>query len=155
QRRERALQQAVGDLGVEAGHRDCDAEVAAIGLGRQLVHHGQQGDVAAPARPPQPRRRRTALAAPHRPGDGRAVVHAPGFWLAFLCSVLLLAVALVSGLRGGRRLHLVAGPLAMVALVVAVACTGQLMASYSFPPDDLRFHLGFAKTAGSLALPVI
>ena len=81
--------------------------------------------------------------------------HALGFWLAFGAAVLLLAVALVSGLRRRRRLHLVVAPLAMVALALAIVATEQLLRSYTFPADDLRFHLRFAKTAGLLALPVI
>lgn len=78
-----------------------------------------------------------------------------GFWLSFVATLLLLATALVSGLRGRRRLHLWAGPLAIVALVVAILFTEELMRRYQFPEDSLRFHLWFAKAGGLLALPVV
>jgi len=81
--------------------------------------------------------------------------HAIGFWIAFVATVLLLVVSLVAGLRGRRRLHLVTGPLTIAMLAVTVVATKDLIASYSFPPDDLRFHLRFAITAGAAALPVV
>jgi len=80
--------------------------------------------------------------------------HAIGFWCAFAATVLLLVVSLVAGLRRRRRLHLVTGPLTLAMLAVTVAATKDLIANYSFPPDDLRFHLRFAITAGASALPV-
>ncbi len=78
-----------------------------------------------------------------------------GFWLSFTATLVALAVAVVSGRRGGRRVHLVAGPLAIVLLVVAILCTEELMRSYRFPEAALHFHLWFAKAGGLLALPVV
>jgi hypothetical protein len=78
-----------------------------------------------------------------------------GFWLSFAATLLLLVIALVSGWRGRRRVHLVAGPLALVLLAIAIVCTEQLMRNYRFPEAALRFHLVFAKTGGLLALPVV
>ncbi len=78
-----------------------------------------------------------------------------GFWLSFGGTLVLLVVALVSGFRGRRRLHLWAGPLALVLLVVAILCTEALLRAYVFPAAALQFHLGFAKAGGLLALPVV
>ncbi|MGE3173140.1 MAG: hypothetical protein AB7O97_10990 [Planctomycetota bacterium] len=80
---------------------------------------------------------------------------APSFWISFGTTLALLATALVSGLRGGRRLHLVAGPLTLVSLAVTVVLTEQLMRGYRFPEQALRVHLWFAKAGGALALPVL
>lgn len=80
---------------------------------------------------------------------------APGFWIAFAVTLLLLAVALVSGLRGKRRLHLFAGPAAVLALAVTVVLTEQLMRGYAFPAQPLRVHLWFAKGAGVLGVAVV
>lgn len=76
------------------------------------------------------------------------------FWVLFGATLVLLVVALVSGLRRRRRVHLVAGPAALVALTGAVLATEQLVSLYSFPEDILRVHLICAKTAGVLALVV-
>ena len=77
------------------------------------------------------------------------------FWIAFVATLLFVVGALVSGYRRRRRLHLVLGPAAMVALTVAILLTEELVRSYEFPEANLRFHLRFAKAAAFLALPVI
>lgn len=77
------------------------------------------------------------------------------FWIAFVATLVCIVGALISGFRKGRRLHLVLGPAAMVALTFAIVFTEQLVRQYEFPPDNLAFHLLFAKTAAFLALPVI
>ena len=77
------------------------------------------------------------------------------FWIAFVTTVLLLVLSLVTGWTRRRRLHLWLGPLTIVALVVAVVLTEQLVRRYDFPPDVLRVHLWFAKAGGLLALPVV
>jgi len=78
-----------------------------------------------------------------------------GFWLSFLLTVVLLVVTLASGLRGRRRLHLLTGPLTMVALALTIVLTEQLLARYDFPADVKAIHLPCAKAGGLLALPVI
>ncbi|MCA8950516.1 MAG: hypothetical protein KDE27_13510 [Planctomycetes bacterium] len=77
------------------------------------------------------------------------------FWSAFGATLVCVAGAMVSGLRRRRRFHLVLGPAAMVALTAAIVFTEELVRRYDFPPENLRFHLWFAKTAALLALPVI
>ncbi|MCB9877283.1 MAG: hypothetical protein H6835_06735 [Planctomycetes bacterium] len=77
------------------------------------------------------------------------------FWVTFVTTVLLLVVSLVTGWTRKRRAHLWLGPLTMVSLVVTVKLTEELVSRYDFPPDDLAFHLKFAKAGGYLALPVI
>jgi hypothetical protein len=78
-----------------------------------------------------------------------------GFWLSFAATVVLLIASLASGLARRRRVHLVTGPLTMVALAFAVHYTEQLVRAYTFPPGPMRIHLTCAITAGALALPVI
>jgi hypothetical protein len=78
-----------------------------------------------------------------------------GFWLSFAATVVLLVVSLVSGLARRRRVHLVTGPLTMVALAFAVHYTEQLVRAYTFPKGPMGIHLTCAITAGALALPVI
>jgi hypothetical protein len=77
------------------------------------------------------------------------------FWLAFVATVVLLAVALFTGFTRRRRIHLWVGPLTMVALAIAIVLTEQLLAAYDFPADIKATHLVFAKAGGLLALPVI
>lgn len=77
------------------------------------------------------------------------------FWIAFVSTVLLMIGALVAGLRGRRRLHLVLGPLTMVSLAVAIVLTEELMRQYVFPDATKRIHMVFAKAGGLLALPVV
>ncbi|MBX3461618.1 MAG: hypothetical protein KF830_00465 [Planctomycetes bacterium] len=77
------------------------------------------------------------------------------FWIGFTATVLLLVVALYTGLRRRRRLHLWLGPLTMVSLALTIVWTEQLVRRYDFPPDVVRTHLGFAKAGGLLALPVV
>ena len=77
------------------------------------------------------------------------------FWIAFVATVLLMAGALWSGLRGSRRYHLVLGPLTMVSLAVAIVLTEELASHYDFPEAIKHTHLLIAKTGGLLALPVI
>jgi glucan phosphoethanolaminetransferase (alkaline phosphatase superfamily) len=77
------------------------------------------------------------------------------FWCSLAATLLLLVVSLWSGLRGRRRLHLVTGPLTMVALTAAVLFTEELVRRYRFAPADLEFHLYFAKTAAGLAVAVV
>ena len=77
------------------------------------------------------------------------------FWIAFVVTVLLLVAALLTGATKRRRVHLVVGPLTMIALTVAIILTEQLLRSYEFPAGDLAFHLVFAKAGGLLAVPVI
>lgn len=77
------------------------------------------------------------------------------FWIAFVTTVLLLVLSLLTGWTRRRRAHLWLGPLTIVALVVAVVLTEQLVRRYEFPADVLRTHLWFAKAGGLLALPVV
>lgn len=77
------------------------------------------------------------------------------FWLAMVVTVLLLVATLGTGLARRRRLHLWLGPLTMVALVVTIVLTEQLMARYDFPADTKAIHLPCAKAGGLLALPVV
>jgi hypothetical protein len=77
-----------------------------------------------------------------------------GFWLAFVATLVALVVALLSGLLRKRRVHLVAGPLTIALLVVAVILTEELVAHFVFPPAEMRIHLTFAIAAGCLALAV-
>lgn len=77
------------------------------------------------------------------------------FWIAFVTTVLLLVASLTTGATRRRRLHLWLGPATIVSLGVAIVLTEQLLRNYSFRPDELAFHLVFAKAGGLLALPVI
>ena len=77
------------------------------------------------------------------------------FWSAFVATVLLIVASLVSGYRKKRRVHLVTGPLTLVALAFAVIETEALLRQYDFPREALDTHLIFAKAGGLLALPVI
>lgn len=77
------------------------------------------------------------------------------FWIAFVVTVALLVVSLVSGFRAKRRVHLVTGPLTIVAVAVTIFLTEQLSRAYDFPRDELDFHLIFAKAGVLLALPVV
>ena len=77
------------------------------------------------------------------------------FWTAFVVTVLLIVMALITGLRGKRKVHVWVGPLTIVALAIAVVLTEQLMRNYDFPPEELAFHLVFAKAGGLLAIPVV
>jgi alkylation response protein AidB-like acyl-CoA dehydrogenase len=77
------------------------------------------------------------------------------FWIAFVTTVLLLVASVTTGALRRRRVHLFLGPATIVSLGVAIVLTEQLMGNYAFPPDELAFHLVFAKAGGLLALPVI
>ncbi|MBZ0152642.1 MAG: hypothetical protein K8J09_14045 [Planctomycetes bacterium] len=77
------------------------------------------------------------------------------FWISFCLTVLLLVTSLVTGFGHRRRLHLWVGPLTMVALVVTIVLTEELMRRYDFPADIKATHLIFAKAGGLLALPVV
>ncbi len=77
------------------------------------------------------------------------------FWIAFVSTVLLLLASLFTGWRRIRKVHLVLGPATVVSLAVAIVLTEQLMRNYTFPPDELAFHLIFAKAGGLLVLPVV
>lgn len=77
------------------------------------------------------------------------------FWIAFVATLVCVVGALISGYSGRRRLHLVFGPGAMVALTFAIIFTEQLVRRYEFPRENLDFHLIFAKSAAALAVPVI
>lgn len=81
--------------------------------------------------------------------------HAVGFWISFAVTLGLLVTSLISGLRGGRRVHLVTGPLTLVMLGITIACTKILIRNYEFPPEQLSFHLKFSITATCAALPVL
>lgn len=77
------------------------------------------------------------------------------FWIAFVTTVLLLVVALITGFTKKRKVHLWVGPLTIVSLAIAIVLTEQLLRNYEFPADELAFHLVFAKAGGLLALPVV
>ena len=77
------------------------------------------------------------------------------FWLAFVLTVASLAIALVTGFRRQRRLHLWFGPLTIVLLAITIVLTEQLAARYDFPDDVKGMHLPWAKAGGLLALPVV
>ncbi|MBK8098385.1 MAG: hypothetical protein IPK26_14845 [Planctomycetes bacterium] len=78
-----------------------------------------------------------------------------GFWIAFVLTVVLLIVSLVSGFAGRRRLHLWTGPATIVGLAVAVVLTEQLVKRYTFPAEMTALHLPIAFGAGLLAVPVV
>jgi hypothetical protein len=77
------------------------------------------------------------------------------FWIAFVVTVLALAVTLVTGLTRRRRLHLVLAPFTVVSLVVTIVLTEQLVRRYEFPAAIKDTHLIFAKAGGLLVLPVV
>ena len=77
------------------------------------------------------------------------------FWIAFITTVVLLVVALFTGIKRKRKVHLWLGPLTIVTLAVAIILTENLMRHYTFPPDQLAFHLKFAKAGGLMAIPVV
>ena len=77
------------------------------------------------------------------------------FWIAFVATVVLLVAALSTGFLHKRKLHLWLGPLTIVSLTIAIVLTEKLMQHYTFPKDELAFHLIFAKAGGLLALPVV
>ena len=77
------------------------------------------------------------------------------FWLAFVATVLLIVLALITGLGRKRKVHVWLGPATIVALAIAIVLTEQLMRNYTFPKEELAFHLVFAKAGGLLAIPVV
>ncbi len=77
------------------------------------------------------------------------------FWVALSATVVLIALALVSGWQRKRRAHLVAGPASMASLTIAILLTEQLARLYTFVPEVQRIHLICAKVGGLLALPVV
>ncbi len=77
------------------------------------------------------------------------------FWTAFVATVVLLVASLVTGRLRKRKVHLVLGPATVVSLAVAIVLTERLMSNYTFPPEELAFHLIFAKAGGLLVLPVV
>lgn len=77
------------------------------------------------------------------------------FWIAFGATVLLLVASLYTGIRRRRKVHLWLGPLTIVAMAIAIWETEKLMVQYTFPEEELAFHLIFAKAGGLLALPVM
>lgn len=77
------------------------------------------------------------------------------FWIAFVTTVLLLVASLTTGALRKRRIHVVLGPATIVSLAIAIVLTEQLLRNYTFVPEELAFHLVFAKAGGLLALPVI
>ena len=77
------------------------------------------------------------------------------FWIALVVTVLLIVMALIAGMQGKRKIHLWLGPLAIVSLAIAIVLTENLMRNYTFPAEELAFHLVFAKAGGLLALPVV
>jgi len=77
------------------------------------------------------------------------------FWIAFVTTVLLLVASLTTGALRKRRIHVVLGPATIVSLAIAIVLTEQLLRNYTFVPEELAFHLLFAKAGGLLALPVI
>lgn len=77
-----------------------------------------------------------------------------GFWLAFAATLVAMAVALVSGLRRRRRLHVCSGPATVALLLLTVLLTAELKAAFTFPATVMRIHLPLAITAGLLAVAV-
>ena len=77
------------------------------------------------------------------------------FWIAFVTTVLLLVLSLATGFFRKRKVHLFLGPATIVSLAIAIVLTERLLKNYTFPPDELAFHLIFAKAGGLLALPVV
>ena len=77
------------------------------------------------------------------------------FWVFFSLTLLGLAAAMVTGLRGKRRLHLVLAPVCVVLLTVTIVEAERMTGNRSFPPHEMSIHLWFAKTAAALMLPVI
>jgi hypothetical protein len=77
------------------------------------------------------------------------------FWVFFSLTLLGLAAAMVTGLRGPRRVHLVLGPACVVLLTLTIVEAERMTGNRSFPRDEMAIHLWFAKTAAALMLPVI
>lgn len=77
------------------------------------------------------------------------------FWLAFVSTCALLLLALWSGLRRRRKTHLSAAIGSLLALATTILLTERLVASRSFPREELDFHLNFAYAATLLTLPVV
>lgn len=76
------------------------------------------------------------------------------FWIAFVVTVVLLVLALFTGFTRKRNVHLWLGPLTIVSLAITIWFTEQLVRQYTFPADELAFHLVFAKAGGLMAIPV-
>lgn len=76
------------------------------------------------------------------------------FWIAFVVTVALLVVALFTGFTRKRKVHMWLGPLTIVSLAITIWFTEQLVRQYTFPEDELAFHLVFAKAGGLMAIPV-
>ena len=77
------------------------------------------------------------------------------FFASFGATLIALGVALVSGRTGKRGRHLIAAPAAVVLLGVTIVLAERLARAREFPPEELRIHLWFAKSAALLVFPVI
>ena len=76
------------------------------------------------------------------------------FWISFPVTLLLLGVALFTGLTHRRRAHLVCGPVALVSLGIAIVFAVLMGKLRVFPPQEMRLHRMIATTAGLLAILV-
>jgi uncharacterized membrane protein YozB (DUF420 family) len=77
------------------------------------------------------------------------------FWTAFIVTVLLLVVALFTGFTRRRKAHLWLGPLTIISLACTILVVERLSSHYTFQPEELAFHLIFAKAGGLMAIPVV
>src|SRR5688500_17040787 len=76
------------------------------------------------------------------------------FWLALASTLLVLVATVFTGLRRRRRTHLVCALAAVALLTVTVVLAERMTTARSFPPDAMRIHLWFAKSAALMVLPV-
>lgn len=79
----------------------------------------------------------------------------PGFWVSFVVTLGLVSATVVLGLRRRRRPHLVLALTAIASLTVTIVLAERLGATRSFPPQILRVHLWFAKSATLALVPVV
>lgn len=77
------------------------------------------------------------------------------FWIVFPITLALLSVALWTGRRKRRRVHLLLAPLSMVFLGLAILLAVRMGQTRDFPAAEMRIHRAIAVTAALLALPVI
>ena len=77
------------------------------------------------------------------------------FWPSFVTTLACLVGTLWTGFRGRRRPHLVLALLTVALLTVTVLLTEALLRAVEFPKREMTIHLGFAKTAAGLVVPVI
>lgn len=76
------------------------------------------------------------------------------FWISFATTLALAGATVLTGATRRRRAHFWLAPLTVVMLTITILLTERLVRAVEFPPDEMRIHLFFAKTAALLVLPV-